>query len=468
MPRIHPEKDINPEKDRRRGAILILAGLMCLVLIPITGLVVDGSNAYMMRLELSSALDAAVLAGARSLNVGANVTAQSTNATTVATSVFNANIKAMNGKLKNVSFTPSSPIPPAGTYVRTVSATASASLPLSMMGMLGFSSVNISLTAKAQRRDVNVMLVLDHSGSMAAVLPSMLTDATDFVNMFASGRDNLGLVTFAGGTFVAYPPKTSFQTDSPNVPTMISQLTTYNGATNTSEAIWLAYQQLKTLNQPGAVNVLVVFTDGLANTFTANFYSLVNSAAGCGKLTSPLTGVIMSDVNETSTAGLADPTATSLNDPTEDRGAPQSNGCANISDNGAPNWNISSYLTGLPTTDSYGNSTNGTGSISAYMPVNVSSVTAVSVTNAGLNLLDDAANRIRSDATLKPVIYTIGLGNNPGLPPDNVLLARVANDPTSPSYNSAQPAGYFTFSPTIAELHAAFLRVASMVIRLAQ
>ena len=460
------------EKDKRRGAILILAALMCLVLIPITGLVVDGSNAYMMRLELSTALDAAVLAGARGLNVGANVTAQSTNATTVATSVFNANIAAMNGKLKNVSFAPVSPIPPAGTYVRTVSATASANLPLSMMGILGFSTVHISLTAQAQRRDVNVMLVLDHSGSMAAVLPSMLTDATDFVNMFASGRDNLGLVTFAGSTFVAYPPKTSFLTDSPNVPALIGQLTTYNGATNTSQAIWLAYQQLKTLNQPGAVNVVVVFTDGLANTFTADFYPFVNSSAGCSKLTSPLTGVIMADTTGTTVAGLADPTANSLNDATENRGAPEANGCASISDNGALNWNISSYLTGLPATDSYGNATNGVGSTygtyGPYKAVDLTSVTGTSVTNAGLNLLDYAANRIRSDATLKPVIYTIGLGNNPGLPPDQALMARVANDPTSPSYNSAQSAGYFAFSPTIAELHTAFLRVASMVIRLAQ
>ncbi len=456
------------EKDNRRGAILILAALMCLALIPITGLIVDGSNAYMMRAEMSSALDAAVLAGARSLNVGTTTTAQAANALTVATNVFNGNIAAMNGHVQNVVFTPTSPQPPAGTHFRTVSATAVADLPLSMMRVLGFSAVHIALTAKAQRRDVNVMLVLDHSGSMSGVLSAMQTDATDFVNMFSNGRDHLGLVTFAGSSFVAYPPKTSFQTDSPNIPAMIGQLTTYNGATNTSEAIWLAYQQLKTLNQPGAVNVVVVFTDGLANTFTADFYSLVNSAAGCGKLTSPLTGVILSDINEVATAGLADPTATSLNDPTETRGAPASNGCANISNNGGPNWSISSYLTGLPTNDSYGNSTNGTGSISAYMPVNLSSVTPVSVTNAGLNLFDDAANRIRSDATLNPVIYTIGLGNNPGLPPDNVLLGRVANDPASAYYNSAQPAGYFAFSPTIAELHTAFLRVASLVLRLAQ
>jgi Flp pilus assembly protein TadG len=456
-------QQVIPVKDKRRGAILILAALMCLVLIPITGLIVDGSNAYMMRLELSSALDAAVLAGARSLSVGANVTAQSTNATTVATSVFNANVAAMNGKLKNVSFAPVSPIPPAGTYVRTVSANASASLPLSMMGILGFSAVNISLSAKAQRRDVNVMLVLDHSGSMSAVMSQMQTDASDFVNMFASGRDHLGLVTFGGGEFTAYTPKTTFLTDSPNVPTIIGQIAAY-GATNTASAVWAAYQQLVTLNEAGAVNVVVLFTDGQANTFTGNFTSLVSSSAHCSNITSPLNGAITVDTSN-KPYGLLDFTYSSLNDQPETRGAPNSHGCTNISNNGT---NLSSYLTGMPSANIDGNSTNGTGSIGAYLPVNLSSIDATDLTNAALDTLDDASNRIRSNTTIKPVIYTIGLGGNPGPQPDNILMARMANDPSSPSYNRAQPVGYYVYSPTIAELHTAFLRVASMVIRLAQ
>jgi hypothetical protein len=315
------------------------------------------------------------------------------------------------------------------------------------------------------------MLVLDHSGSMSGVLGSMQADAVDFVNMFASGRDHLGLVTFAGSTFLAFAPSTSFQTASPNVPTLINELTTYNGGTNTAQAIWMAYQQLVTLNQPGAENVIVIFTDGLANNFTANFLApknLIAAAAGCKNPIKPLTGVIGSDTGETAIFGLFNPTATSINEPTETMPAPETNGCANISDNGSLNTSIGSYLTGLPTRDIDGNSTNGTGTISEYAPVNLSQVNPVNVTNAGLNAFDDAANRIRSNTTLKPTIYAIGLGNNPGLPPDQVLLARVANDPSSASYNSAQPAGLSVFSPTIAQLNSAFNRVAFQVLRLSQ
>jgi Flp pilus assembly protein TadG len=472
--------DRNNEKKRktgeRSGIGLVLSALLCLAFVPMVGLAIDGSIAYMMRLKVSTALDAAVSAGARSLNIGANQTAQAFSAIAAATSVFNADLPTNHDwGVTSVSLTVSSPVPAANTYVRTVTASASATIPTTFMSILGtqFSTTTIGLTATAQRRNLNVVLVLDHSGSMSTVVTQMDTDASDFVQMFADGTDNVGLVTFAGSAFVASPlPNTAFLSGSPSVPALISSITTYDGGTNTASAIWYAYQQLINLNQPGAVNVIVLFTDGRANNFTANFTSLVSSTAGCNNITPPLIGNIGSDTSEVAVFGLFDPTQTSINDVSEGRPAPNSNGCAAISNSAGnpftPNWNVGSYLTGLPSADINGNSTNGTGSIGAYAPVSLTTVNPVNVTNAGQNLLDDAANKIRNDTTIRPQIYAIGLGNNPGLPPDQVLLARVANDPSSISYNSAQPTGLFVFSPTIAQLHSAFLRAASQVLRLSQ
>jgi Flp pilus assembly protein TadG len=48
--------------NRRRGAALVLSALMCLAIVPMIGLAVDGARAYMMRAQLSRAVDAAVLA----------------------------------------------------------------------------------------------------------------------------------------------------------------------------------------------------------------------------------------------------------------------------------------------------------------------------------------------------------------------------------------------------------------------
>ncbi len=100
------------------------------------------------------------------------------------------------------------------------------------------------------------MLVLDHSGSMNGVLASMQARCRLILSIcLPAGGTDLGLVTvFAGSTFWSLiPPKTTFQSDAPNVPALIGQLTTYNGATNTAQAmLGSPIQQLKTLNEPAA------------------------------------------------------------------------------------------------------------------------------------------------------------------------------------------------------------------------
>ena len=110
------------------------------------------------------------------------------------------------------------------------------------------------------------MLVLDRSSSMGsngAIAPSIAA-AISFVNDFAAGRDELGAVIF-GANYYLYAPNVNFQ---PGLINAINQ-TTSSGNTNTATALWAAYQQLVILNQPGALNVIVFFTDGLPNGITA-------------------------------------------------------------------------------------------------------------------------------------------------------------------------------------------------------
>jgi hypothetical protein len=93
-----------------------------------------------------------------------------------------------------------------------------------------------------------------------------------------------------------------------------------------------------------------------------------------------------------------------------------------------------------------------------------------SITNAGVNALDNAAQRARADSitrNLNVVTYTIGLGNAPNGVDDQLLL-RIANDPQASNYNSAQPTGDYVFSPTTAQLNQAFNRIASDVLRLSR
>jgi Mg-chelatase subunit ChlD len=461
--RITPVLRALPQQpNKRRGAALVLAALLCLVLVPIVGLVVDGASAFLMRTEVSTALDASVLAGARSLNTGQDIASQAANATSVAQNVFNANVSSMNWKFKTITSTIS-----VGqndvTHYRWVTATANADLPLTMMKMIGFSTTHISMTATAQRRDVNVVLVLDHSGSMKPAMSAMIAAATNFTNMFSGGRDKVGMVAFDFASFVAYPPSVNFKSASPNVTTFIGQLVSY-GNTNTAQALWAAWLELQKLNQPGALNVIVVFTDGMANTYAADFAPYIVKTAGCSGLANPLTGVI---AGGGTVSGLTDPTALSLNDQAGSRTAPNSSGCPWLI---GPTTNLRQYLSGLPAQDINGNATNGTG---AYLPVNLTAAgisnsksANLNVTNSGINAFDAAANNIRNDKTLTPLIYAIGLGSNGGV--DSTLLARVANDPSSSSFHPNQPAGLYVFSPTPAQLQSAFLRIASEILRLSQ
>jgi Flp pilus assembly protein TadG len=452
--------------NNRRGVALVLAALLCLVLVPIVGLAIDGSIAYMMRGKLSTAIDAAVLAGARSLNRGADIASQRENAKAVARRYFAANLPQRDW---GATVNQQDPIVIENdtTHIRSVSMTASADVPLTFLSMLHFSSVHIGLSGTAQRRDVNVELVLDHSGSMKGSMGVMQAAATNFVDMFAGGRDNLGLVVFGGNSFVAYPPPgpahhgpdSRFKSASPNVAALINSLQN-GGYTGTSQAIWRAWGELQTLNEPGALNVIVLFTDGRANTLTADFQPVLSSGSKCKNKLTPKIGFLAAGPY-----GIVKPDAGSLNDNAEETAADNSDGCVWVKDLSQ----VAAGISSLPKRDYYGNSTNGAGTMPAYTVSSLSPVNGNSIVAAAQNALDDAANRIRSNATLKPVIYVIGLGGNGGV--DDVLLRRVANDPSSirdpkGHFDENQAAGLYVYSPTTAQLHAAFMRIASEILRL--
>ena len=92
------------------------------------------------------------------------------------------------------------------------------------------------------------------------------------------------------------------------------------------------------------------------------------------------------------------------------------------------------------------------------------------ITNAGVNALDNAAQRARADSVtrnLNVYTYTIGLGNAPG-GVDDELLQRIANDPGAGNFNSLQPVGQYVFSPTTSQLNQAFSQIASSVLRLSK
>jgi hypothetical protein len=80
-----------------------------------------------------------------------------------------------------------------------------------------------------------------------------------------------------------------------------------------------------------------------------------------------------------------------------------------------------------------------------------------------MNLSDNVAAMARNNPTLPVVTYTIGLGTLV----DHDILRRMANDPTSPSYDSSRVSGLYVYAPTVDQINAAYARIASEVLRLA-
>lgn len=490
-------------KPRERGATLLLVTFVAtFVLIPLIGICIDGAFIYLMKARLSAAVDAAALATGRSLNVGQSDSAQVTNAIQMGQLYFTANFPPMvitrNGQTVTIAGNATISVNETVAHVRTVSVTASANFPLFFLPILGYPSQLVSATGQATRRDANIMLVLDRSGSMNNAAGScgvLVASAQNFVNQFVDGRDRLGLVTFQNGANVDYSPTLYFKSSSPSLNQTLGTLIC-GGDTSTAQGLYLGYNQIQNaINQPGALNVLLLFTDGQPNTVVANFpiktkadnrYGVQDTSAitytpqsSC-QTTQPLTGAISDATTETATS-FNDLNATGAtwaifgtpSIPISTSGSinPISNaqGCSfayNV-------FNGRQDVAYIPTTDAYHNSTVGlipldyfpsgyqySGQIRPDMPR--------TVRWAAFNAADSQAYKIRNDTTYNPIVYTIGLQGNEPMAIYQDFMERMANDSRASNYDSTRPQGQFILANDTSQLSQAFQEVASQILRLSK
>jgi Flp pilus assembly protein TadG len=474
----------------RRGIVVIMLSLMvAVVMLPLVGLAIDGSILYLVQAKLSAAVDAATLAAARSLSVGLDITSQTASATATAQSFFYANFPSGYWNTTNLSF--STAVAQTAYKTRTVTMQASVTVPLTFMRILGQTGSTVAAQGQTSRRDVVMIIVIDRSSSLAdaGVCGTMTAAAQNFVNYFSNGRDEIGLVTFMDGYNLTYAPTLNFGSNAPSLSTVIGGVQCY-GDTGTAGALNQAYTQLQTINEPGALNLIVFFTDGHPNGIAANFpvktqvdtrydyqntSSLVSTPASSCASTTTLQGEIAEWSGEPApslgyTEGLFAVTSSSAST-TSEQVAASLTGCG-MSSNQAKMRRDIAYV---PAADLYSNATTGYQSLAGLVypagnpyanQIRVDMPTALVA--ASVNAADNQATTIRNDANLVPVIYAIGLGGTTAEPIDATFMERVSNDPRSPIYNSAQPAGEYFYSPTATDLAGVFQQVASEILRLSQ
>jgi Flp pilus assembly protein TadG len=484
---------------RQRGFVtLIWTCMMLFVIIPSVGLAIDAGVMYYIKSKLQTAVDGAALGAARSLNQGQTIASQEVAATDVATRYYHANFpNNWMGVTPVNDPTVTWPSAPPATAIINVQGDINA--PTWFMRIIGVNSLHLTVAGQSSRRNVNLMLVVDRSTSLSDTgsCPTLAADAQVFVQSFSNNRDRLALITFGTYYNLDFPPNLSFQ---PALSNMLANLQC-SGFTNAAAAFSTAYSTLKNLNDQNALNVIVLFTDGIPNTLTFGPYYGPGAGVAGAKLpikggssctttgTTGFSGVIAGDTSYGVTGGIFQATTSPGVYPAPtpfpaDIALIVSNqgykgGCSYpsqyvMSSTTTPFANDVAYL---PATDSFGNAiaTDILGGAGFPAATNTSGGHVVAndrqtIENAGINALDNAAQNARIDAAannIPLIVYTIGLGNAPG-GVNNALLERIANDASSATHQAAYTTGLYMYSPDTGHLSSAFAAIASDILRISK
>jgi Flp pilus assembly protein TadG len=170
---------------RERGYVLIYMAVVLTALLLFSGLALDAGRSYVVRAQLSKAVDGAALAAARATSAAGSKAE--------AIRVFRANFPA--GTL-GTNLSPD-PTAAADFFTQSVDATgkkvvdvkAAVALPTTFMQLANFKEVTIRSEAEATRRLVDLSLVLDVSSSIGAKWAAVRDASRSFIEWFDERND---------------------------------------------------------------------------------------------------------------------------------------------------------------------------------------------------------------------------------------------------------------------------------------
>jgi Flp pilus assembly protein TadG len=453
------------------------------------GLAVDAGRAYVVKAQLSKAVDGAALGAARMLNSG--------DPKGEAGRIFRANFPA--GYMGTSSST--NPNDPGFFSISTVEATglnvvnvnASAVLPTTFMRLANVNQVTVTSSGEATRRMVDLSLVLDVSASIGGRWGAVRDAARTFVKAFDKNADRLSLVTYSNGAKVIDQMPASRGFDKDKLVSDIPQ-NLPGGSTAMVEGLYRGWDELRTVpsGSQSGLRVIVLFTDGASNSVPGIYEALPGQARGLRTYDFP--------------KNSPDPDSQTHDNPRIEGLFDTETGVVSNPSYGmtVPNWNNSgpsnmlTQVQWLPLTSFHGHRRSS--GIPSSFPLESSSLkvngvaqssarglrhknTATgrypaevfNINNAARNLLEIIANAARNDnGDYRIRIYTIGmgelvryhLGTMPEMPED--ILKRIANDKSSADFNSAQLEGKYYYAKTEADVGPAFQQLQNQIIRLSK
>jgi Flp pilus assembly protein TadG len=468
------------------GVALIHMAIYLPMLLLFTGLAVDSGRAYLVKAQLSKAVDGAALSAARNLNGG--------NPRGEAAKVFNANFPSdfmgatfVTDPATAADFYEMHTVEETGLHVVTIKATAT--VPTTFMRLGKFNEVTVSSASEATRRLVDLSLVLDVSGSIGAAWPSVRDAARSFIDAFDKNGDRMALITYSYGAKVLDPMPAGFGFDKDKLKADVPN-SLPGGTTSMAEGLYRGWDEVRSVasGQQAGLRVIVLFTDGSGNVFPGFL-----DASGIAK------GVFTGDFPKAS----PDPNNATTNTPSIQGVFDTQTGTQ------SPTWiftpptwdsaTVSNSLKYLPMTSAHTH--HRSSGIPTSFPVQSSSLKVNGVTqstkrglrnfnttvgqypgevfnirNAATNLTEIIADAVRSDTSgdHKIRIFTIGMGDLVkmilGTIPESSesVLMRLANDKKSPDYNSSQLEGKYYFAATAADLAPVFQQLQNQIIRLSK
>jgi Flp pilus assembly protein TadG len=400
----------------QRGAVLVLFSLALIGTLLSAGLAVDLGGAYVSRANLSKAVDAGALSGAR--YAGGN----------------DAELKKMIENMALANYSGDSPakynitIEHPGTDTTRVKVAGSTQYNTVFARLAGIDQFAMQSAAEAIRYPLDMTLILDLSLSLENndVFDDMQKAATSFLDHFDDKVDQIGLVTFSHW---AVNQKNPVKNNKSALKTLINNFDAVY-YTNIEEGMRVGKDNLAAAPaRSNAVKVVVLFTDG-RSTAVRDVFTMPSG-------TTPKTyeGVVAAyGTSSSSYVGLFQ---------------------------FADGKKITKFSSkGVPTLVAFDSST---ASPKPPKLPNGKSVIGTNVEALGDMQAEAWSSQIRDTGAL---IYTIGLGNpkaqNDYDTPDLDFLRRIANE--KGIANGSQPKGELMFAPTGAQLEAMFTKVADRIL----
>jgi len=470
--------------DNERGVVLVYMAVILTALLLFSGLALDSGRAYVVKAQLSKAVDGAALGAARALNSG--------DPRGEAVRIFNANFPA--GFFGTVSSTDPTSDPnffsssvDATSGINTVDVKATAVLPTTFMRLGHIDTVTVSSEGQATRRMVDLSLILDVSSSIGSQWPTVRDAARTFIDSFDPLNDRIALITFSDGAKVIDQMPTSRGFDKTKLESDVPS-TLPGGSTLMVEGLYRGWDELRSVpsGQQSGLRVIVLFTDGASNGVPGNYDNTVAKSLRSWDFPK----------------SANDPDSQTWNSPHIDGLYDTQSGATSPAYSITVPWNSTTTLTQVPllplaTLHSHHRSSG----IPTSFPLETSSLTVNgraqsaarplrdqdpstgryaaevwNINNSARNVLEEIANAARNDSggDYKIRIYTIGmgyliqdlLGTMPEMPQD--ILKRISNDLTSPDYNSNQLEGKYFYAPTAADVAPAFEGIQNQILRLSK